>query len=34
MDKQVIQKGFGDNLRKYRNISGKSQEELAFAADL
>jgi transcriptional regulator with XRE-family HTH domain len=34
MDKTAIQKGFGDNLRKYRNINGKSQEELAADADL
>jgi len=34
MDRKDIQTSFGNNLRKYRNMSGKSQEELAFAADL
>jgi transcriptional regulator with XRE-family HTH domain len=34
MDKNAIQRGFGDNLRKYRTMRGKSQEELASAADL
>jgi transcriptional regulator with XRE-family HTH domain len=34
MDKKTIQKGFGENLRKYRSMNGKSQEELAFLAEL
>ncbi|MCL2638904.1 MAG: helix-turn-helix domain-containing protein [Oscillospiraceae bacterium] len=34
MDKKTIQKSFGENLRKYRNMSGKSQEELAFSAEI
>jgi transcriptional regulator with XRE-family HTH domain len=34
MDKKTIQKVFGENLRKHRAMSGKSQEELAFLAEL
>jgi transcriptional regulator with XRE-family HTH domain len=34
MDRKDIQAKFGNNLRKYRNMSGKSQEDLALAADL
>ncbi|MCL2694563.1 MAG: helix-turn-helix domain-containing protein [Oscillospiraceae bacterium] len=34
MEKKAVQKEFGNNLKKYRTISGKSQEELALEADL
>jgi transcriptional regulator with XRE-family HTH domain len=34
MDKKTIQKAFGNNLRKYRAMSGKNQEEFAFSADM
>jgi len=34
MDRKDIQTNFGNNLRKYRTMSGKSQEDLALAADL
>ncbi|MCL2087680.1 MAG: helix-turn-helix domain-containing protein [Oscillospiraceae bacterium] len=34
MDRKEIQTKFGNNLRKYRLISGKSQEELALMADI
>ncbi|MDR2531906.1 MAG: helix-turn-helix domain-containing protein [Oscillospiraceae bacterium] len=34
MDKKAIQAAFGNNLRKYRSINGKNQEEFAFTADM
>ncbi|MCL2019896.1 MAG: helix-turn-helix domain-containing protein [Oscillospiraceae bacterium] len=34
MEKKDVQINFGNNLKKYRVLSGKSQEELAFEADL
>ncbi|MCL2087050.1 MAG: helix-turn-helix domain-containing protein [Oscillospiraceae bacterium] len=34
MDKKAIQINFGNNLKKYRSLSGKSQEELAFEAEI
>ena len=34
MDKKAVQIGFGNNLKKYRVLSGKSQEALAHEADL
>jgi transcriptional regulator with XRE-family HTH domain len=34
MEKKAIQEKFGNNLKKYRTISGKSQEELALEADI
>ena len=34
MEKKTIQTAFGNNLRKYRAMSGKNQEEFAFSADM
>jgi len=34
MDKKSIQKAFGANLKKYRVMHGKNQEEFAFSADM
>jgi transcriptional regulator with XRE-family HTH domain len=34
MDKQAMQKVFADNLLKYRTLSRKSQEELAFHSNI
>jgi transcriptional regulator with XRE-family HTH domain len=34
MEKRAVQEKFGNNLKKYRTMSGKSQEELALEADL
>jgi transcriptional regulator with XRE-family HTH domain len=34
MEKRAVQESFGNNLKKYRTISGKSQEELAHEADI
>jgi transcriptional regulator with XRE-family HTH domain len=34
MEKKAIQTAFGNNLRKYRAINGKNQEEFAFSAEM
>jgi transcriptional regulator with XRE-family HTH domain len=34
MDKKSIQQAFGKNLKKYRAMQGKNQEEFAFSADM
>jgi transcriptional regulator with XRE-family HTH domain len=34
MERKEIQEKFGNNLRKYRTMCGKSQEELALEADI
>ena len=34
MEKRDIQKAFGNNVKRYRAMSGKNQEEFAFLADM
>jgi len=34
MDKKTIQTAFGENVKRYRSMIGKSQEDFAFLADM
>ncbi|MCL2019520.1 MAG: helix-turn-helix domain-containing protein [Oscillospiraceae bacterium] len=34
MEKQLIQRNFGDKVKRYRTVNGKSQEELALESEI
>jgi len=34
VEREALQRAFGDNVKRYRAISGKSQDEFAYTADI